>query len=80
MTSSRKSLQILFDELVKVKKNPCFEVSSNQIEIITAPVDYYLALHKLISMSERRISMSSLYLGLSNKEEFLLEKLNRKLK
>lgn len=65
--------------MIRDHKLPCFEVRSNQIEIITSPVDYYIALHKLISMSSQRVSMQALYLGTSPKDEFLLERISRKL-
>lgn len=56
--------KFLFDHLIKERKSPCFEIpDSRQIEIISEPVEYYLALHKLIERSQKRISMSSLYLG-----------------
>jgi phosphatidylserine/phosphatidylglycerophosphate/cardiolipin synthase-like enzyme len=72
------ALRFLFSHLVKERKSPCFEVSdSRSIEIITDPVDYYLALHKLIEQSQQRISMSALYLGTGKLEEFLLEKIDR---
>jgi len=40
-------------------------------------MDYYLALHKMIERSRKRISMSALYLGTGKLEEFLVEKLMR---
>ena len=60
-------------------KLPCFEVKSNQIEIITTPIDYYIALHKLIQSSQEWISMQALYLGTSHKDWFLLDWLSKKL-
>ena len=40
-----KAQSFLFQNLVKDRKSPCFEVRSNQIEILKEPLDYYLALH-----------------------------------
>lgn len=34
----------LFNKSVKGKKNPCFEVYSSQIEILSQPMDFYLAI------------------------------------
>lgn len=64
--------------MVKERKSPCFEVYSSQIEMISTPEDYYLALNKLILSSEFRINMSALYLGTSEKEQFLVERLANK--
>ena len=70
----------LFNHLIKDRKSPCFEIpNSRQIEIITEPVEYYLALHKLIERSERRISMSALYLGTGKLEQYLLAKVDRQI-
>ena len=70
--------QFLFNHLIKERKSPCFEVpNSRQIEILTEPLDYYLALLKLIEQSRHRISMSALYLGTGKLEQYLLEKLDR---
>ena len=71
-------LDLLFTKMVKEKKSPCFEVYGSQIEIITTPEDYYLALHKLLLESQFRINMSALYLGTGYKEKFLLNRLIRK--
>jgi hypothetical protein len=49
---------------VKDRRGPCFEINnSKQIHIITDPMDYYLALNKLIEQSQKRVCMSALYLG-----------------
>ena len=45
MKKFSKAQTFLFDHLIKERKSPCFEVRSNQIEILKDPVDYYLALH-----------------------------------
>ena len=74
-----KCQKFLFNHLIKERKSPCFEVRSNQIEILTEPIDYYLALHKLTSESRKRISMSALYLGTGKLEKFLLEKLDNQI-
>ena len=50
------------------------------MQIISNPQDYYLALHKLASDAERRISMSALYLGTGNLEKYLVEKLSKRVK
>ena len=42
-------------------------------------MDYYLALNRLIEMSQRRISMSALYLGTGKLEQFMMSKLDRQL-
>ena len=52
---------------------------SSQIEVLSSPSDYYLALHKLIKQSTRRISMSALYLGTGKLELFLLDRISKKL-
>ena len=39
-----KLLTSLYNKGVKQKKIPCFEVFSSQIEILTQPIDYYLAI------------------------------------
>ena len=39
-----KLLSNLFNKGVKQKKIPCFEVYSSQIEILSQPIDYYLAI------------------------------------
>ena len=75
-----KAQEFLFNHLVKQRKSPCFEIpDSRQIEILTEPLDYYLALHKLIAQSEKRICMSALYLGTGKLENFLLSKIENQL-
>jgi hypothetical protein len=37
-------IRLLFEKNVKLKKLPCFEVYSSQIEILNQPMDFYLAL------------------------------------
>jgi len=37
-------LKTLFEKNVKLKKIPCFEVYSSQIEILHQPMDFYLAI------------------------------------
>ena len=66
--------------MVTERKSPCFEVYSSQIEILSTPEDYYLALNRLILSSEFRINMSALYIGTGNKEKFLIDRLGQKLK
>jgi hypothetical protein len=39
-----KILKTLFEKNVKLKKIPCFEVYSSQIEILHQPMDFYLAI------------------------------------
>jgi len=74
------SLKFLFNHLVKERKGPCFEVpDSRQILILTEPLDYYLAMNKLIENSRKRICMSALYLGTGKLEQYLLEKVDRQL-
>ena len=72
-----KAQRFVFDHLVKERKSPCFELYSSQVQLITNPTDYYLALHKLAGDAERRICMSSLYLGTGNLEKYLVEKLSK---
>ncbi|CAI2359828.1 unnamed protein product [Moneuplotes crassus] len=72
-------LELLFTKIVKERKSPCFEVYGSQIEILTSPEDYYLALHKLALESQFRINMSALYLGTGTKELFFLERISRRL-
>jgi hypothetical protein len=55
--------KFLFESLIKERRAPCFEVLSSQIQILSNPTDYYLALHKLANDAEHRISMSALYMG-----------------
>ena len=74
-----KVRQLLFDHLIKARRAPCFEVLSSQIQIITEPTDYYLALHKLANDAEHRISMTALYLGTGKLEKYLIEKLQSKM-
>lgn len=69
----------MFEHLVKGRRAPCFEVLSSQVQIITEPQDYYLALHKLANDAEHRISMTALYLGTGKLEKYLVEKLQAKL-
>ena len=77
-TKHSNSLKFLFNHLVKERKSPCFEVSdSRQILILQEPLDYYLALNKLIQNSKKRISMSALYIGNGKLEQYLVEKLDR---
>lgn len=45
MANFSRSQRFVFDNLIKSRKAPCFEVYSSQIQIIQEPVDYYLALH-----------------------------------
>ena len=42
-------------------------------------MDYYLALHRLANDAERRISMSALYIGTGKLEQYLVNKLEKKL-
>ena len=72
-------LDLLFNKMVKEKKSPCFEVYGSQIEIITTPEDYYLALHKLLLEAKFRINMSALYLGTGHREKFFLNRLQEKI-
>lgn len=37
-------IKMLFEKNVKLKKLPCFEVYSSQIEILHQPMDFYLAI------------------------------------
>eukprot|EP00347_Sterkiella_histriomuscorum_P003103 403365574 len=79
MKKFSKAQEFLFNNLIKERKSPCFEVRSSQIQILKDPVDYYLALHKLAKQSELRISMSALYMGTGNLEKYLVERLDKKL-
>jgi hypothetical protein len=54
-------------------------VLSSQIQIISDPTDYYLALHKLCNEATHRISMTALYLGTGKLEKYLVEKVNNRL-
>lgn len=38
-------LNTLFEELVKKRKSPCYELFSSQIQILYEPIDFYLALN-----------------------------------
>ncbi len=38
------TMKLFFENNIKNKKLPCFEVYSSQIEILQQPMDYYLAL------------------------------------
>lgn len=46
-------LRYLFDKNVKGKKLPCFEVYSSQIEILSQPMDFYVAIIVDISSYKR---------------------------
>ena len=72
-------LNVIFEKMIKERKSPWFEVFSSQIEIISTPEDYYLALHKLMLESQFRINMSALYIGTGKLERFLLDRLNSKI-
>ena len=72
-------LNVIFDKMIKERKSPWFEVFGSQIEIISTPEDYYLALHKLMLESQFRINMSALYIGTGKLEKFLLDRLNNKV-
>ncbi len=37
-------LNTLYTELVKKRKSPCFELRSSQIQVLTEPMEFYLAL------------------------------------
>ena len=37
-------IKTLFENNIKSKKLPCFEVYSSQIEILNLPMDFYLAI------------------------------------
>ncbi len=71
---------MLFENLVKKRRSPCFEILSSQLQILTEPTDYYLALHKLTNEATHRISMTALYLGTGKLEKYLVQKLNTKIK
>ena len=75
-----KAKEILFSRLIKERRSPCFEIQSSQLQIITDPTDYYLALHKLSNQATHRISMTALYLGTGKLEKYLISKLNSKVK
>ena len=78
VTNYSNSLRFLFNHLVKERRSPCFEIpDSRQIVILEEPMDYYLALNKLIQSSRQRISMSALYLGTGKLEQYLVEKIDR---
>lgn len=72
--------RFIYDELVKERKSPCFELYSSQIQIISNPQDYYLALHKLAGDAQKRITMSALYLGTGKLEQYLVEKVSKRTK
>ena len=75
-----KSLRFLFTHLVKERRSPCFEVpDSRQIIILKEPLDYYLALNKLIQSSKKRISMSALYVSSGQLEQHMLENLDKQI-
>ena len=73
-------VKFFFDLNIKTKKLPCFEVYSSQIEILSEPIDYYLAILKLIRSTKERICISSLYLGTGKMEEFLVDEIIKALK
>ena len=77
--SISQAQRFVFDHLIKERKSPCFELYSSQVQVLTNPQDYYLALHKLSGDAEKRISMSALYLGTGNLEKYLVEKLSKKV-
>ena len=94
MNYKSEILKILFNNNIKHKKVPCFEVFSSQIEILNRPFDYYLAiivitpifimfnsnLKKLIRSAQFRITISSLYIGTGQMEEFIVEELFKAIK
>ena len=47
-------LRTLFEECVKKRRNPCFELHSSQIQILKEPIDYYLALNVLCCQFYRK--------------------------
>ena len=74
-----KAHKFVYDNLIRERKSPCFELYSSQMQIISNPTDYYLALHKLANDAERRISMSALYIGTGKLEKYLVNKLDKKM-
>ena len=78
-TQLSESQKFVYNELIKDRKSPCFEVFSSQIHIIDSPTEYYLALHKLVKESKKRISMSALYIGTGKMEQYLVESINKKI-
>ena len=75
-----KARQFLFENLVKQRRSQCFEVLSSQIQILSNPTDYYLALHKLVNDAQQRISMTALYMGTGKLEKYLVEKVQAKIR
>lgn len=81
------TLKFMFESNILNKKLPCFEIYSSQVEILTQPMDFYLAiivnidviLKKLIKQAKERICISSLYLGTGKIEQFLVDELLKAL-
>ena len=76
---TRETLKALFSRVCVEQGYPYFQVRSDQIHVLRAPIDFYLALCKGIRLSYRRILMSSLYIGEGPLERYLVDLLFNKL-
>lgn len=61
------------------KYSPCFEIDSENIEVLYTPSDYYKSLKKLFSNAKQRIIISSLYLGNGPLENDLVQAIDTNL-
>jgi CDP-diacylglycerol--glycerol-3-phosphate 3-phosphatidyltransferase len=60
-------------------KTPCFKLNSNQVVNINEPWDFYNKLKELIATAQKRIVLSTLYLGDGKLEQELVETLHKNL-
>lgn len=58
---------------------PCFSVSGNNVRIISEPKDFYETLLHHAGAAKKRISLSSLYLGIGKLENDLLKAIQSNL-
>ncbi|KAJ7592660.1 hypothetical protein C8J56DRAFT_822576 [Mycena floridula] len=73
------SSQALSEFTANVKQSqPCFSIAANNVRILNQPTEFYTLLLDMIQRAERRIFISSLYIG--SKEAELIESLNAALK
>lgn len=52
---------------------PCFPLSSSSVRLLSTPTEFFTTLHSLLQKAERRICISSLYLGTGEHEQKLVE-------
>ncbi len=60
--------------------SPCFEVDSNNIEVLYTPNSYYESLKNIFTNAKQRIIISSLYLGNGQLEKELVNTIETNLK